>query len=121
MLKIIYDKKGKIMKEYLFKKPKSRVVLEEKVIRIFKGDKDYMIPKIERGEHVIPYSKIVEIRMNKASLTSKGYLQFTTAQSQLAGALRSRNQPQNSIQFTKKEQEQANDLKNEVEKFLYSE
>ncbi len=109
------------MKEYSFKSPKSKVVLDGKVIRIFKGDRNYMIPKIERGEHVIPYNQIVEIRMSKASLTSKGYLQFTTAQSQLAGALRSRNQPQNSIQFTKKEQDQADELKSEVEKLLYSE
>lgn len=105
-------------REYDFKSPKTHVVLASSFIKIIKGDHNYMISKNQRGEHVIPYTQIVEIKLKKATAFSKGFIQFTTAQSQLSGALRTMNQSQNSIQFSKSEQDKIKEIKAFVEKMI---
>lgn len=105
-------------REYDFKNPKTHVTLTESFIKIIKGDHNYMISKNQRGEHTIPYSQIVEIKLKNATALSKGFIQFTTAQTQLAGALRTMNQSQNSIQFSKSEQNKIDEIKALVEKMM---
>ena len=78
-----------------------------------------MISKNQRGEHTIFYSQIVEVKLKKASAFSKGFIQFTTAQThQLAGALRSMNQAQNAIQFSKSEESDILEIKEIVENMI---
>lgn len=105
--------------EYNFKSPKTKVVLTDKTIKIIKGEHNYMISKNQRGEHTIPYKQIVEIKLKNATALSKGFIQFTTAQThQLAGALRNMNQAQNAIQFSKNEQGKIEEIKEFVEKMM---
>lgn len=105
-------------REYDFKSPKTHVILTDRAIKIVKGEHNYMISKNQRGEHVIPYKQIVEIKLKNATALSKGFIQFTTAQTQLAGALRNMNQAQNAIQFSKFEQNQVYEIKEFVENMM---
>lgn len=45
-------------KEYIFEKPKTKVILDEKAIVLIRGDHDLTIHKMMRGETRIPYNKI---------------------------------------------------------------
>ena len=106
-------------KEYTFKSPKTRVILTDRSVKIIKSEHNYMISKNQRGEHTIFYSQIVEVKLKKASAFSKGFIQFTTAQThQLAGALRSMNQAQNAIQFSKSEESDILEIKEIVENMI---
>lgn len=101
--------------EYDFKSPKTHVELTDTAVKISKGEHNYMISKNQRGEHVVPYSQIAEIKFKNASAFSKGFIQFTTSQTQLTGALRTMNQSQNAIQFTKSEVDKIMEIKKFVE------
>lgn len=88
-------------KEYVFEKPKTKVILDEKAIVLIRGDHDLTIHKMMRGETRIPYNKILEIKYKKPGLTSQGYIQFCTPRSSILGAARTVDQPQNAIKFKK--------------------
>lgn len=106
-------------KEYFFKSPKTHVILTDRSIKIIKGDHNYMISKNQRGEHTVFYDQIVEVRLKKATALSKGFIQFTTAQThQIAGALRNMNQAQNAIQFSKSEEPDILEIKEIVESMI---
>ena len=78
-----------------------------------------MISKNQRGEHTVFYDQIVEVRLKKATALSKGFIQFTTAQThQIAGALRNMNQAQNAIQFSKSEEPDILEIKEIVESMI---
>lgn len=102
-------------KEYTFLHPKTFVTLTDNSVTISRGAHNYMVNRGMRGNHTIPYNNIVEIKYKKASVLSKGYIQFTTAQSQVLGALRTLNQPQNAIKFGKASNKTILEIKNLVE------
>lgn len=90
-------------KEYNFRKPKTRVILKDNSITFVRGNHDLMINSQMRGETVVLFKNVTEIKFQKPSAFSKGFLQFSTPRTSLLGAARKVDQPQNAIEFSKEE------------------
>ncbi|HIR00497.1 MAG TPA: hypothetical protein IAB23_12605 [Candidatus Scybalocola faecavium] len=106
------------MKEYDFKKPKTHVILSDTYISLIRGTHDLTIHKALRGETKIFFSKILEIKYKKPTLTSTGYIQFCTPRTSLLGMARTVDQPQNAIYFNKKELSDVEEIKEFIESKL---
>lgn len=107
------------MKErYEFKKPNTIVTFDENCIVMARGEHDMMISKHMRGETKIPIKQILSIKFKKPSLTSRGYLQFSTPRTGIHGIARTIDQPENAVTFGKDQLAEAEEIKAYVESLI---
>ena len=102
-------------KEYRFKKPKTRAILRDNSLTLIRGDHDLMINPGMRGETVVLFKSVTEIKFQKPKLGSQGYLQLSTPRTGILGAARKVDQPQNAIKFNKDELEDVLEIKRYAE------
>lgn len=84
-----------------FENPNTHVIVTDTYISLIRGNNDLTIHKGLRGETRIFYNQIIEIKLKQPTGAGKGYLQFSTARTSALGALRTADQPQNTVKFKK--------------------
>lgn len=104
-----------VLKIFEFKEHKLKVKLDDDSITFNRSNNNFKIHKSMRGETKVFFKNITDIKYQEPSTFKKGFIQFSTPRSNLAGAIRTIDQGSNAIIFTKKEQTMVDEIKAYVE------